>query len=99
MIKDLNKLLRLNYLELHVEVIRKRGNKIKLRDEEYELSDFDIQKNEILEEMKNVKYNDLEHLVYWMQLTYDEIIDILDLKYIPTRRKGYSLKPGIYEVI
>ena len=64
MIKDLNKLLRLNYLELHVEVIRKRGNKIKLRDEEYELSDFDIQKNEILEEMKNVKYNDLEHLVY-----------------------------------
>ena len=33
-----------------------------------------------------------------MQLTYNEIIDILDLKYIPTKRKGYSLYPGIYEV-
>ena len=34
-----------------------------------------------------------------MQLTYDEIIDILDLKHIPTKRTGYSLNPGIYEVI
>ena len=34
-----------------------------------------------------------------MQLTYDEIIDILDLKYIPTKRTGYSLNPGIYEII
>ena len=34
-----------------------------------------------------------------MQLTYDEIIDILDLKYIHTKRTGYSLNPGIYEVI
>ena len=56
-------------------------------------------KNEILEELKNDKYNDLEDLVYRFQLTYDEIIDILDLKYIPTKRKGYSLNLGIYEVI
>ena len=34
-----------------------------------------------------------------MQLTYDDIIDILDLKYIPTKRTGYSLNPGIYEVV
>ena len=34
-----------------------------------------------------------------MQLTYDEIIDVLDLKYIPTKRAGYSLNPGIYEVV
>ena len=34
-----------------------------------------------------------------MRLSYDEIIDILDLKYIPTKRTGYSLNPGIYEVI
>ena len=33
-----------------------------------------------------------------MQLTYDELIDILDLKYNPTERTGYSLNPGIYEV-
>ena len=34
-----------------------------------------------------------------MQLTYDEIMEILDLKYIPTKRIGYSLNPGIYEVV
>ena len=34
-----------------------------------------------------------------MQLTYDEIMDILDLKFIPTKRTGTSLNPGVYEVI
>ena len=33
-----------------------------------------------------------------MRLRYDEIMDILNLKYIPTKRTGYSLDPGIYEV-
>ena len=32
-----------------------------------------------------------------MQLTHVEIIDTLDLKYIPTNRTGYSFLPGIYE--
>ena len=98
-ISELNKLLELKSIELHVEEVIKRGNKIKIGDKEYKLSDFDTQKYEILEELKNVKYNDLEDLVYRMELTYDEIIDILDLEYIPTKRIGYSLNPGIYEVI
>ena len=34
-----------------------------------------------------------------MRLSYDEIMDILDLKYIPTKRTGFSLNPGIYKVI
>ena len=34
-----------------------------------------------------------------MKLTHDEIIDILDFKYIPTKRRGYSLNPGIYEKV
>ena len=34
-----------------------------------------------------------------MQLTYVEIMDILDLKYFPRKRTGYSLNPGIYEVV
>ena len=34
-----------------------------------------------------------------MRLSYDEIMDILDLKYIATKRTGYSLNPGIYDVI
>ena len=99
MIIDLNKLLELKSLELHVEEVRKRGNKIKIGDNEYQVSDFDTQKTEILEELRNVKYNDLEDLVYRMRLSYDEIINILDLNYIPAKRTGYSLNPGIYEVI
>ena len=98
-IDNLNKLLELKSLELHVEKVRERGNKVKIGDEEYKLSDFDNQKYEILQELKNAKYNDLEDLVYRMRLSYDEIMDILDLNYIPTKRTGYSLNPGIYEVV
>ena len=99
MIIVLNKLLELKSLELHVDEVRKRGNKIKIGDNEYKLSDFDNQKNEILAELKNAKYNDLEDLVYRMRPSYDEIMDILDLNYIPTKRTGYGLNPDIYEVV
>ena len=58
-----------------------------------------IKKIETLEDLKKAKYNDLGDLVYRMQLTYNEIIDLLDLEYIPTKRIRYSLNPGIYEVI
>ena len=98
-IDDLNKLLELKSLELHVEEVRKRGDIIKIGDKEYKLSDFDNQKYAIIEELKKVGYNDLKDLVYRMRLSYDEITDILDLKYIPTKRTGYSLNPGIYEVV
>ena len=99
MINDLNKLLELKSFELHVEEVRKRGNKMKIGDNEYQLSDFDTQKGEILEELRIVKNTDLEDLVNRMRLIYDEIINILDLKYFPTKRTGYFLNPGIYEVI
>ena len=98
-IDELNKLLELKSFELHVAEVRKRGNKIKRGNNEDKLSDFDTQKHEILEELKNAIYNDLEDLVYRMQLTYDEIIDVLDLKYIPTKRIGYSIEPKIYNVV
>ena len=98
-INDLNELYELKSLELHVEEVRKRGNIIKIEDKEYKLSDFDTQKNEILEELRNAKYNDLRDLIYRMRLSNDEIIDILDVEYIPTKRTGYSLNPGIYEVV
>ena len=86
-IDDLTKLLEFRSLELDVEEIRKSGNKIKIGDIEYKLSDFDTQKNEIVEELRKVKNNDLEDLVYRMRLNYDEFIDILDLKYIPTKKQ------------
>ena len=32
-----------------------------------------------------------------MQLTYNEIMDVLCLKYFPSEKTGYTLPPGIYE--
>ena len=98
-INELNKLLELrsqNSIELHVEQIRKKGL-ILIND--YSLSSLSMFKDEILEDLKNAIFNDLEDMVYRFQLTYDEIMDILDLKYIPSKRTGYSLDPGIYEVV
>ena len=37
-------------------------------------------------------------MVYRFQLTYDEIIDILNLKYFPTKGTGDSLVPAFYEI-
>ena len=97
-LKNLLKLKSENNIELHVQEVRKRGSKIKLGDFEYKLSDFDNSRTEILDEMENVKYSDLEDMVYRMQLTYDEILDVSELKYIPTKRIGYSLKHNIYQI-
>ena len=94
-----NKLLELrsqNGIELHVKRVRKKGL-ILIND--YSLSSLGTFKDEILEDLKNAKFNDLQDMVYRFQLTYDEIMDILDLKYIPTKRTGCSLNPGTYEVV
>ena len=40
-IDNLNKLLELKSLELHIEEVKKRGNKIKIADKAFKLSDFD----------------------------------------------------------
>ena len=98
-IDELNRLLKLRSLELHVNEVRKRGNTIKIGDKEYKISDFDNQKYEILQESKNAKYNNLEDLVYRMRLSYNGIMNILDLNYIATKRTGYSLNPGNYGVV
>ena len=98
-INELNKLLELrsqNGIELHVEQVRKKGL-ILIKD--YSLSSLGMFKHEILEDLKNAKFNDLEDMVYRFQLTYDEIIDILDLKYTPTKRMGYSIEPNLYNVV
>ena len=95
---EVNRLLELRSLESHVDEVRKRGNTIKTGDKEYNLSDFDNHKYEIIKELKEAKYKDIRDLVHRMRLSYDEIMDILDLKYIPTKRTGYSLDSAFYEV-
>ena len=45
-IDELKKLLELRSLELHVKDVTEKRNKIKIRDNEYKLSDFDTQKSD-----------------------------------------------------
>ena len=48
--------------------------------------------------MKDAKNKDLEDMVYKMQLTYDEIVDMFDIDYIGGSTKGYTLPPGLQEI-
>ena len=44
------------------------------------------------------KYGDLEEMVYRLQLTYDEVVDVLNNIYVAGSTKGYTLAPDVYEV-
>ena len=49
--------------------------------------------------MKIVKYNDLDNIVHRLQPTYDEFIDVLDLKKFTGSTKLYTLPPGVYKIL
>ena len=38
-------------------------------------------------------------MVLRIQLTYDEIVAVLDVKSMAGSTKGYTLPPGIYELV
>ena len=40
----------------------------------YRLNALEYHENELIEELKRIKYNDLENMVYRMEITYDEIV-------------------------
>ena len=95
---ELNKSLELRSqkgIELHVEQVRKKGL---ILTNDYLLSSLGIFKTETVDELKNAEYNYLEDLVYRFQLTYNEIIDILNLNNITGSTKGYTLPPGICQI-
>jgi len=98
-VDELNNLLDLrskNDLDLHIKEVNKRGNIIILDDQQCIY--YNINKYDLIDLLKKNKYDDLEDMVFRLELTYNEIIDILDIKYIPTLTKGYSLPCGIYEI-
>ena len=64
-------------IDLHAKQVTKKGSNL-IND--FFLSCLGTFKNKILEELKNANYKDHEDMVYRMQLTNDENIDILDLK-------------------
>ena len=69
-----------NDIELHLRESKKRGTWIEIENSAYNLAGFNHFKSEILAELKRVKYRDFEHMVYWMGLTYGEMVNILDVK-------------------
>ena len=38
---------------------------------------------------------DLEVMAYRLQLTYDETVDVLNVKYVAGSTKGYTIPPGV----
>ena len=100
-ITELNKLIELkseNDIELHVKEVEKRVTLIEIGNSGYNLAGFDHFKSEILSELKRVKQRDLEDTVYRLQLTYDENVDMLDVKYIAGSTIAYTLPPGVYKI-
>ena len=101
MIIRLQTLLKLgseNDIKLHLEELEKRGNLIKTEEKESELSDLDSRKKQIIRELKNIEYNDLEYMAFRMELTYHEVAEILDMKNFNASTTRYTFPPGIYEI-
>ena len=98
-VETVNRLLKLlgpkeqNDFDLHVKEVRRRESVIKIGDKGYEVSDFDSHKSE---KIKNVESNDLEQMVFRMELLYHELAVILHTKYNDASTTRYTLKPGIY---
>ena len=56
---------------------------------------MDTRENEIINELKNIEYVDLDDMVHWMELIYDEILDTSDVKNTAAYTLGYTIPPGI----
>ena len=87
-----------NDIGLHDKEVERRSTRTEIENCAYNIACFDHFKSEILSELKRVKYRDLEDMVYRLQLTYDEIVDILDVKFIAESTIRYTLPPRIYEI-
>ena len=84
-----------NNIELLVEEVLKRGTPIEIRNSGYNSAGFDLFRGEILAQLRRVKHKDLEDKVCRMELTYDEIVVILEVKWIAGSISGYTLAPEI----
>ena len=62
--------------------VDKRGTRIEREISGYHLAGFDLFKSYSFSKLKRVNTTDLEDMVYRLQLTYEELIDMLDVKYI-----------------
>ena len=79
-------------------MFREIVKQLKIKCKDFSLSDFDTSIEEIFDEIKSAIYHHLEYLVFRMELTYNEVMDVLDIKYFPSEKTGYTLPPGLYEI-
>ena len=83
---------------MHLKEVEKTGTRIEIENSGHNILDFDHFESEILSELKTVKYRDLEDMVYRLQITYDQIVDIMDVKYTAGSSIRYTLSSGVYEI-
>ena len=84
-LKNLLKLRSQNDIELHVEEVRKSGDEVEIKSKQFSLSDSDtFKKKEILEGLKSAFYHNLEELVCRIEVTFDAVMIILDIKKLPS---------------
>ena len=70
-----------NDIELHGKDFEKRGTLVKIGNSGYNLAGFDHYKSEKLVELGRLKHKDLYKMVYRKEITYDDFLDVLDVKY------------------
>ena len=85
-------------IESPVKEVRKRSNQIKTGSRKINDQILILFRKKLLEELRNTKDHDLENLVFRMGLLYDEIMDVLAVKYFPPERMGCTLQAGKYEI-
>ena len=73
----------------------KKTTRIEIENSGCNLACFDPSKSEILADIKRIIYKDLEVMVYRMEVTCDEIVDLLIVKINAGTTIGYTLPPGI----
>ena len=71
-----------NDIEINVKEMKKRGNHMKIGSKGNKLSYRGTHKISINEESKNEEYSELEDMVVRLELTYNKLLNILDMKYI-----------------
>ena len=100
-INKLKKFLELrseNDIEPHKKQVEKRSTRKEMENSGCILAGFDHINSDMPAELQRAKYKDLENFVFRMKITYDENVDILDVKFFAGSDIGYALSPRKFEI-
>ena len=87
-----------NDVEHHGKEVEKSGTRFEIENQMFSLAGFDHFNSEIFSEIRRVRYKRIQELIYIMELTFDEIVDILDMKTFAGSIIGYTLPSGVNEI-